>query len=97
VGEHEFSGRHGFICGPGEHIRGIASYQVQLEPGKLVTIPAANLVPRCVSNYLDGGVTKALTAVFCLKSDLTFVSGLGTTRGKSVESSLMMMIEMLPS
>jgi hypothetical protein len=73
------------------------SLQVQLKPGKLVTIPAANLVPRCVSNYLDGGVTKALTAVFCLKSDLTFMSGLGTTRGKSVESSLMMMIEMLPS
>lgn len=73
TGDHELSGRHGFICGVGDRIRGIGRYQVELEPEKSrVYIATTNLLPRCVyvHNYLDGSVAKASITVSYLKLDL---------------------------
>jgi hypothetical protein len=62
IGEHECSGRHGFICGVGICVGGVNSYPVELEPeNHKVVIPATNLIPRCVyiCNDMDSSVTKA--------------------------------------
>jgi hypothetical protein len=34
MGKHEFSGQHGFICGFGEYIHRVATYQVELGMGR---------------------------------------------------------------
>lgn len=60
MGDHELSGQRGVICGVGEYIRGIGTYQVELGPQKRrVWIPGANLAPLCVIHVcLDGSIAQ---------------------------------------